>query len=367
MYTCEICKKEHDGLFQSGRFCSIKCKSIFIGNKNKNGKLIKCEICKNIIKECNYKRHLSYHNLKEKKQQEKLNTIHICEYCHKEHKMTYASGRFCCKECARGFSTNNNKEKRKEINEKISKKTKGITYISLNVNNKNKRIKVNLIEKPKKICKSCGEIINSNNKKKYCDECNNFIKYEKLFEKLKIYDNNIKLANHKALEILKDEYFINKLSSCDLQKKYKIQLNTLHFYFKKNGINLRNNHEANILCYENGKLSPRTLNCYKHGWHKTWDNKNVYLRSSYEFDYAKELDAYKIPYEVENKRIRYFDTIKQKERIAIVDFYLPNSNMLVEIKSSYTLNLQNMKDKFKQYKKEGYNTKLISNHLEIKI
>lgn len=42
-----------------------------------------------------------------------------CEYCNKEHNGEYGSGRFCNSKCARGYST---REKRKEINEKVSKK-----------------------------------------------------------------------------------------------------------------------------------------------------------------------------------------------------------------------------------------------------
>ena len=45
----------------------------------------------------------------------------ICEYCSKEHDGSFATGRFCCIECSRGFST---KSKRKEINEKVSLKLK---------------------------------------------------------------------------------------------------------------------------------------------------------------------------------------------------------------------------------------------------
>ena len=41
-----------------------------------------------------------------------------CENCSKDHDGLYGSGRFCSKECARGFST---KEKRSEINEAVSK------------------------------------------------------------------------------------------------------------------------------------------------------------------------------------------------------------------------------------------------------
>lgn len=45
-----------------------------------------------------------------------------CEYCSEEHKGIYGSKRFCKQKCARGYAT---KEKRKEINKKVSKKLKG--------------------------------------------------------------------------------------------------------------------------------------------------------------------------------------------------------------------------------------------------
>ena len=45
----------------------------------------------------------------------------ICEFCKKDHDGTYGSGRFCNKKCSSAFST---KDKRKEINEKVSKTLK---------------------------------------------------------------------------------------------------------------------------------------------------------------------------------------------------------------------------------------------------
>jgi len=50
---------------------------------------------------------------------------HICEYCNSEHNGEYATGRFCSNKCARGFST---KDKRKEINEKVSKTINSVEY-----------------------------------------------------------------------------------------------------------------------------------------------------------------------------------------------------------------------------------------------
>jgi predicted RNA-binding Zn-ribbon protein involved in translation (DUF1610 family) len=46
----------------------------------------------------------------------------ICEYCGRENDSLYGSGRFCNKKCARGYAT---KDKRKEINEKVSRKLQG--------------------------------------------------------------------------------------------------------------------------------------------------------------------------------------------------------------------------------------------------
>ena len=101
------------------------------------------------------------------------------------------------------------------------------------------------------------------------------------------------------------------------------------------------------------------------GWHTTWTGDEVFLRSKYEFDYAKELDSKKIFYTVEKLRIEYFDSMLNKIRIAIPDFYLPETNEIVEIKSDYTLDIQEMLDKFKTYKELKYNPRLFLEHEEI--
>ena len=106
---------------------------------------------------------------------------------------------------------------------------------------------------------------------------------------------------------------------------------------------------------------------YAHGKHITWEGLEVYYRSSYELEYAQSLDAQKVKYEVESKRIRYYDTKAGVERVAIPDFYLPESNMLVEIKSRYTYDEQNMKDKFKAYRDSGYNPILILEKKQIEL
>ena len=50
-------------------------------------------------------------------------------------------------------------------------------------------------------------------------------------------------------------------------------------------------------------------------------------------------------------------------RFAFPDFYLPEQNLIVEVKSAFTLDVQNMKDKFLQYKALGYNVDLLYEHM----
>ena len=101
--------------------------------------------------------------------------------------------------------------------------------------------------------------------------------------------------------------------------------------------------------------------------HISWEGKEFTLRSSYEKDFALELDERKISYIVEFKRLEYYDTQENKMRITIPDFYLPETNTIVEIKSVYTLKVQNMKDRRDAYIKLGYNFKLILEHKECNI
>lgn len=101
----------------------------------------------------------------------------------------------------------------------------------------------------------------------------------------------------------------------------------------------------------------------KGSWHNTWFGKKVYLRSQNEINYANILDSKKINYTVENLRIEYFDTEQNTYRISIPDFYLPKSNMIVEVKSTYTLKIgkQNLRNKIKEYLNLNYNVMIIVN------
>ena len=139
------------------------------------------------------------------------------------------------------------------------------------------------------------------------------------------------------------------------------------------GSSKRGNTLYNILEICGRNLSESVANAFvtgkmnaKSGYHITWNNKEVYLRSSYELDYAKELDKQQIDYEVECFHIKYWDSQLHKYRCAIPDFYIPSTNTIVEIKSFWTYDKQNMIDKKKSYIENGYNFQLYLEHkLEI--
>lgn len=168
-------------------------------------------------------------------------------------------------------------------------------------------------------------------------------------------------------QLLKHLYYDEEVSMPLIMKRYGIpSLRTMFLLFKFFDIPPRTLSEAQtIVVLQNKSITPKMVSPrFKHGFHTTWDNKVVFYRSSYELDYMEQLDASHEPYEIEAIRIKYFDTVKKKWRVAIPDVYLPNTNTIVEIKSEYTYDKQNMIDKSNAYKANGYKFKLILEHVE---
>lgn len=278
----------------------------------------------------------------------------ICENCGKEHNGSYGSGRFCSKECARSYSSKQNKNELKEakcINCGkpifISKKASVLT------------------------CK-CNECKNKVNKptfrKIHSKHINTLIKYFG-FDSNKNNDNDAENEFNRIRSLLHRLYWIDHYSSSEIANMFNYPNvgNLTGKVFKYLNISSKSNKES---IHENLKYNKVKLcnnNKYKCGWHTTWNNNKVYLRSSYEFEYAKMLDEQHIDYEVESLRIEYYDSINKENKIAIPDFYIPSTNTIVEIKSNYTLNVQNMLDKKLAYENAGYKFKLILEHKETNI
>lgn len=301
-----------------------------------------------------------------------------CELCGKEHARSYGSGRFCSKECARSSSTiKDNKKETKDGHCSTCGK-----FMRINKRASSKQVKcddcrtniiVNKKYVPKKnICKVCG-----NDKRKQKCKRPDVCRKSQAFPGLnKYFGFNLSLMGSEKIyeefdrvkQMLIEDHIDNETSTEDMAIKYNHN-NGGNFrkilYSLK--IEIRNLSQSTSLSHKQGKVSINSGKQYKHGYHTTWNNKQVFYRSSYELDHAKELDELRIDYEMETLRIQYWDSQKLMTRTAIPDFYLPEENKIVEIKSNWTYDEQRMKDKFKTYKEHGYKTELILEHKSVNI
>lgn len=220
-------------------------------------------------------------------------------------------------------------------------------------------------------CKICGQkeciypkICHSQHltKKNYALENIGF-DYSKLGS-FEIYDEYFKIQYK-----LYDEYYNNFNSMNEIIEKYNLKdTHSLYNLFKFLQIKTRTVSEGLRNGMKTGRVnvsyfSEQSNYKYKHGWHTSWDGNKWYYRSSYELDYMNELDASQTNYIGESLRIPYYDTQQEKERTAFPDFYLPDDNLIVEVKSIKTYDRQNMLDKVKSYKEHGYNFKLLYEHI----
>ena len=230
--------------------------------------------------------------------------------------------------------------------------------------------------KTKHTCIMCGNEFVGSKKQKLCsDKCrkiNNIlptlIKYfnfdASCIENFEVF-NEVKRIKDKLYNL----YWKEHLSSTQICNIYNYPNvgNLTAKVFKYLGIPAKTVKQSSKENYLLGRSPINSSIIYKQQWHTTWNNKEVYLHSGYELDFAKDLDEQRIDYEVEYLRIKYWDSQKEEFRCAIPDFYIPSTNTIIEIKSSYTLDEKNMKDKMKAYLDLGYNFKLICDHKEFTI
>jgi hypothetical protein len=265
------------------------------------------------------------------------------------------------------------------------------------------------MKKIKYICDGCGagketqlghynENKKRHNGKVYCISCSNKIsaterhkKFNKNPKLKKAWKESIEKASHKRISFVNCEKCGRKIS---LNQKGQ-HLN----YCDGNPIPKKERHEKlngktawnkGLTCetddrvlrgtikakaawrkaYEDGNFIPYRAknNSFfrgKCGWHKTWNDKNVFYRSLLEKNYYIVLDKQKIDYDVESLRIKYFHPKLNRVRFAIPDIYIPSTNTIIEIKHRNTLDTDIMKIKKAAYINEGYNFKLVLEGKEI--
>jgi hypothetical protein len=98
---------------------------------------------------------------------------------------------------------------------------------------------------------------------------------------------------------------------------------------------------------------------------KSWKKicyKDVELRSEWEKTVAVFLDEHNIIWEYETKKIKYFDSTRKKVAVTIPDFYLPEYNAVIEVKSNDKYKSQQTIDKLNGINCAGYHTLLVGKH-----
>lgn len=289
-----------------------------------------------------------------------------CIKCGKEFKPKSSSQKFCSRSCSASYNNERRSIKTLEKLRESLKKYYRENPKSINFNAEYTWVGGKKIRIKPKVCPICGEI--SCDRKGICSHTKKF--FENLayfgFDMNCLGTKNVFNEYERIKNLLKKEYFDKHLSPSDLKKKYhypKTFENITHI-LKSMGLKTRNLSTCQINAMLNGKTNlPTSENevrmGFKQGWHTTWDGKKIFYRSGAELKYAELLDEENIHYEVEALRIKYYDTERGHDRVAIPDFFLTDTKEIVEVKSRITFRKQNMIDKFKKYKELGYRPKML--------
>lgn len=289
-----------------------------------------------------------------------------CSHCSKEiiiTKNVYEKSEtkhfFCNHSCSASYSNSHRiitDEHKENISNTTRKKYKEKTGFS---SSKEKK-------QAERVCKICGQNICQHPEICKSNFLRNIINLKKIGFNLEVIGTkDIYQEYYRIQRQIFELYHIKQLSILELQNLYEIKSErTLELLFKFLKIETRDKSTAQVLAVLNGKNTIPNCNHYKYGWHTSWENKEYFYRSSYEEDYMNELDKNKISYDGEIFRIPYFNTDKNTWCVAIPDIYLPDTKTIVEIKSNYTYDKQEMIDKSNEYKRLGFNFKLVLEHIE---
>ena len=307
----------------------------------------------------------------------------ICQICGKPHNGRYGSGRYCSSECAHKASVQNSNQKliHQKTSEKLRMRSELEIYqaslkniLTYNKNHPDSKKQLPVLHKSTinkqgnrvrvTKCKICGQY--------GCPEPQQCTHMKHL--KLNKFSNVMDLSKLGTIDIYKEyqklkdyiyDCYINKhMSSPDIAKIFDINWVSVMFLLKKFKIDKRNKSESAIYTMINHP-DCKTFNGYTGyhcGYHTSWEGKTFWYRSSYELDYAKELDEKKIRYEVESIRMIYWSSILDRQKLMVCDFYLPDTNTVVEVKSDFTYIEKDWKDRIAVLVAAGYTPSLLLEH-----
>lgn len=209
-------------------------------------------------------------------------------------------------------------------------------------------------------CKYCGK---ESGNRQTCLECRKYIQNIRACEKLGFTEGSLKERFENSIQKLYDFYYNRNLGLIELSKETGLNQTTVRMLFRKANIPLRSISEGIQTAIKEGRTKARIAPNFHSGVHVSWSGQECRYRSSWELEYMKQLDEQKINYIYEPWWIWYYNSEVQKKRLCCPDFFLPDTNEIVELKSSYTIagKVQEIKDKFKEYKNLGYYPKLLLN------
>lgn len=328
---CPICGKEY---YSPWKTCSKEC-----GNKARGLKLVK-----------------KARELREAEEKKYLEKPNHCRCCNKKLSYRDRLKTFCNSSCAATYNNQQklrkpwSEEKRKAFSERQLER-KG----SLPLDQRDYR------------CKYCGEKITYNPEKSklwhtVCRACRPYSKFGKLYERLGIQGKSLQEKNQNLANLFKKLYIEEGHSVPWIATKFNLYYESIRRFFKENKIQERSISEAiQNSIFRGVRQTIIEDPKYKHGYHTSWEGKRFWYRSSYELEFAQMLDEQRVRYEIESKscRIYYTDPVDSKKHVAVPDFYLPDTNELVEVKSTFTLgNKDTMKARLQAFKDSGYIPKL---------
>lgn len=289
--------------------------------------------------------------------------IQICSKCGKRVKVdshTKITDNYICDDCI------------KEIKEKLKEEKKEKRAKEKRENAKQSRRKYRYYKNVRiGNCRICGrKLINGKCPNEFCNihpniDFNILSKYFG-FDTTKVGTIYVEQEFQRIKDMLNDLYWTKHMSGLQINSLFSLPKNSIYCYFKLFGINKKSLSYAIKESIEENRVNQIRLKS-KYELYITWQNKKIFLRSANEIKYAEYLDSKKILYEYEYFRIKYFDTQINDYRYAIPDFYLPETNTIVEIKSAFTLDVINMRDRSLEYQKLGYKFKLILDFKEISL
>lgn len=401
---CIICGKEFEasqGYNKGGRgrlknvFCSLECRKTYKQNIQKKTKIIKCSVCgrelevaisscKKVCNECQQK---------EKEEKRKLSEPHICENCGKEYTWDYRNdyfvrkkpSRFCSVECCNSHSSKFTVGKTKiltcpkcgesfvaSIHAPYTMKCDRCKQEEgMYIREASKRSMEGIRRLPSGSpggSESRNKVNRSFYKYKYegdtligkFERSGAFKQKTKTLKKLGFNFENPDVREEflKIQEFLITEFEINLKSANQIEQENNLAQNVLTTrYFELFGIEKRNASEAAGAAVLTGKINlPQSAGGHSgcQGYHLDWEGNSHYYRSSYEEDLAKKLDERKIKYKTEVLRIKYFDSKKGIYRTGVPDFYLPEKNVIIEVKGLRFYDPENLKDRKEALNKLGF-------------